>query len=103
MKNINYIIVLILISSAVSFSQNIYQDAGTGKYGVKDKQGNEFIKADFDEIIMLERLNNYRGIKDNIAYFYNQRGELLNKVKFDELGKFDYNSAKIKQNGRYGV
>ena len=103
MKYIIYLITLILISSTLSFAQNIYVDNTTGKYGVKDKEGNEFIRAEYDEILKLDRMNSYRAIKDNNAYFYNQRGELLNKVHFEELGKFEYNSAKIKQRNLYGL
>lgn len=103
MKNIIYIITLFIISSSLSFTQTVYIDNSTGKYGVKDKDGNQFIQADYDEIIKLDRLNNFRAVKDNTAYFYNQRGELLNKVYFEELGKFEYNSAKLKQKSRYGL
>src|SRR5436190_23078615 len=103
MKNIIHIIVTLLIFSSFSFAQTVYMDNTTGKYGVKDKEGNEFISPAYDEIVKLDRLNNFRAIKDNSVYFYNQRGELLNKVHFEELGKFEYNSAKLKQKNRYGL
>ncbi|GEM_PF-5989865 len=98
-----FTILFISFYTTLSYSQWIYQDANTGKYGVKDKNDAELIAANFDEIIKLDRLDNYRGIINNEAYFYNSRGELLNKIHFDELGKFEFNAARIKQNGRYGV
>lgn len=98
-----FTILFILIFTSLSFSQRIFQDNSTGKYGVKDKDDAELISASYDEIIRLDKLNNYRAIINNEAYFYNSRGELLNKIHFEELGKFEFNAARIKQNGRYGV
>ena len=98
-----FAILLLLLFSTVAYSQWIYQDANTGKYGVKDRNDAILISANFDEIIKLDRLDNFRAIINNEAYFYNSRGELLNKIHFDELGKFEFNAARIKQNGRYGV
>jgi hypothetical protein len=97
------IFVLIFFSSSISFSQRIFRDDSTGKYGVKDKNDAELIKADYDDIQKLDRLNNFRAVKENVVFFYNNRGELLNTLRFDELGRFEFNAARIKQNGRYGV
>ncbi len=96
-------VLFISIFSALSYSQWIYRDSNTGKYGVKDKNGAQLISSDYDDIIKLDRLDNYRATQSNEAYFYNSRGELLNRVHFDELGKFEFNAARIKQNGRYGL
>ena len=103
MRKFIFTILFISFFSTHSFSQWIYRDANTGKYGVKDKNDAELIAANFDEIIKLDRHDSYRAILNNEAYFYNSRGELLNKIHFDELGKFEFNGARIKQYGKYGV
>jgi hypothetical protein len=94
---------LIILFSTFAHSQTVFMDNSTGLYGVKDKYGEVFISAGYDEIISLNRLNNYRAVKGDYAYFFNSRGELLNKVYFQELGTFEYNAARLKQNGRYGL
>lgn len=102
MKFLRYTLFVITISS-ISFSQSVYRDEQSRLFGAKDKNGEVFIAAEYDEMYMPDMRNIYRAIKESTIYFFNYRGELINKHHFDGLGKFDYNGAKFRQGSRWGV